>query len=178
MKLNYKLRPEDFLDHQLYQASKSKYLKKRRQMSRAVVPVIYLLFGLFLLFRYNSVIGLSLFAGIGLLWFILYPIYSKHRYKNHYRKHIFKNYKNRFNKEVSIELGDGFMTAYEGESESRISMKEVNQVIELQGLFLIRLHSNQSVIVPKANLDNTEEVRQFFQNKPFKYVDEQGWKWK
>jgi len=50
MKLEYTLNFTDFLEYQLYVSSKSELHKKNRNKTRIVVPIIYIVFGLYILF--------------------------------------------------------------------------------------------------------------------------------
>ena len=98
MTLNYQLTNSDFLEYQLYTSSKSETHKKRRKNSRIIIPILFLLYGFYLTKRDENYIGVIVFGITAILWFVFYPMYSKWRYKRHFKKHVEENYKNRINK--------------------------------------------------------------------------------
>jgi hypothetical protein len=178
MNINYQLTNSDFLEYQLYTSSKSKSHKKKRFRSRVIIPIMYMLFGLYLAYKNgNNGIGI-IFVGIGILWFAFYPIYSKWRYKNHYQKHIEENYKNRINKPVEIDFDENSVNAKDFTSESKIKGTELKELIETKNHFFIKLATDVSLIVPKHSVENQTEFKKRVTELGAKYVDELNWEWK
>jgi len=178
MKLEYELNNSDFLEYQLYTSSKSELHKKKRFRSRIIVPIIYLLFGLFLVYKnQDKDIGI-VFLGIAILWFVFYPMYSKWRYKNHFQKHIEENYKNRINKPVEIEIVENYVNAKDFTSESKINGTELKKLIETKKHFFIKLATDVSLIIPKRSVENKTEFKRLVTELGAEYVDELNWEWK
>ena len=178
MTINYQLTNSDFLEYQLYTSSKSELHKKRRFRSRIIVPIIYVLFGLYLANK-NGDNGIGIvFAGIGILWFVFYPLYSKWRYKNHFKKHVEENYKNRINKPVEIDFDENSVNAKDFTSESKINGTELKELIETKDHFFIKLTTDLSLIVPKHSIENQMEFKKRVTELGAEYVNELNWKWK
>jgi len=178
MKVNYQLTNSDFLEYQLYTSSKSELHKKRRFRSRIIIPIIYLLFGLYLANKNeNSGIGI-MFGGIGIGWFAFYPVYSKWRYKRHFKKHVEENYKNRINKPVEIDFDENSVNAKDFTSESKIKGTELKELIETKNHFFIKLRTDLSLIVPKHSIENELEFKKRITELGAEYINELNWEWK
>ena len=178
MKLEYELTNEDFLIYQLYTSSKSELHKKKRNRSRIIIPIIYVLFGLYSYYNYKNLVGPIIWIGIALLWFILYPLYSRWRYKKHFEKHIEENYKNRVNQPSQLEFDSDFMDTKDFTSQSKIQYSELKEFIELPEHFLIKLASDLSIIIPKHAVDNVDGLKSKMSELKIEYVDETNWLWK
>ena len=178
MTINYQLTNSDFLEYQLYASSKSKLHKKRRFQSRVIIPIIYIIFGLYLANKNrDNIIGI-VFVGVGLLWLVFYPMFSKWRYKRHFTKHVEENYKNRVNKPVEIDFDENSVNAKDFTSESKISGAELKELIETKNHFFIKLTTDLSLIIPKHAIENKEEFKNRVIKLGAEYIDELNWKWK
>ncbi|NMH89117.1 YcxB family protein [Flavivirga algicola] len=178
MKINYKLTNEDFLEYQLYTSSKSELHKKRRRNSRIMIPILFLLYGLYLTKRDQNFIGIVLFGIVASVWFIFYPKYSKWRYKNHFKKHVEENYKNRINKPVELDFDKNSVNAKDFTTESKINGTELKQLIETKDHFFIKLATDLSLVVPKLSIENKTEFKKHVTELGAEYIDELNWKWK
>ena len=178
MNINYQLTNSDFLEYQLYTSSKSELHKKRRFRSRIIVPIIYLLFGLYLANKNQDYVIGIVFVVIAILWFLLYPMYSKWRYKRHFQKHVEENYKNRINKPVEIDIDENSVNAKDFTSESKINGTELKELIETKNHFFIKLTTDLSLIIPKHSIENQIEFKKRVTELGAKYVDELNWEWK
>jgi len=178
MNINYQLTNSDFLEYQLYASSKSELHKKRRFRARIIGATIYLLVGLYLV-NENGDVGIGiLFAVLAILWFALFPMYSRWRYKRHFQNFVEENYKNRINKPVSIDFEGDFLNTKDGISESKIKGTELKELIETKGHFFIKLATDLSLIVPKQSIDNQMGFKKRVTDFGAKYVDELNWEWK
>ncbi|GAA4125836.1 hypothetical protein [Flavobacterium chungbukense] len=68
MLISYQLDENDFLQYQLYTASKSERIKKKRLKSKIVIPIIYGLIIAFDLYKGNTNSAI-VFLVMGILWF-------------------------------------------------------------------------------------------------------------
>ena len=178
MTINYQLTNSDFLEYQLYISSKSELHKKRRFRSRIIIPILYLALGIFFANQSGKFgIGIA-FAVFGILWFTFYPLYSKWRYKNHFKKHVEENYKNRINKPVEIDFDENSVNTKDFTSESRINGTELKELIETKDHFFLKLTTDLSLIVPKHSIENQTEFKKRVTELGAEYVDELNWKWK
>ena len=178
MKLDYELSKEDFLEYQLYTSSKSELHKKKRNRSRILIPLVYFAFGLYSYYKSENLIGPIIWIGIAILWFVLYPFYSKWRYKKYFEKHIEENYKNRINKPSQLEFDSDFIDTSDFTSQSKIKYSELKAFIELPNHFLIRLSSGLSIIIPKHAVEDMAKLKNKMSELKIEYIDETEWKWK
>lgn len=88
MELKYTLTENDYLQQQLYMASKSRLVNNQRKKSRILVFIVLL--GISLLFYMigNTLIAYYL-AGYGVICFFLYPIYLKFYYQSEIKDYFF-----------------------------------------------------------------------------------------
>lgn len=183
MILQYKIREEDYLTHQLYMASKSKSIKRKRITFWIIVPFAYALFAYLSYFDFRQPNMAYVMVGLAFFWFILYPFYSKWNYKRHYSKHINENLKGQFDQLVKLELNDQNISIKDEKgNKSEISFPTLKEIIEIPEHFLIKLTSNSSIILPKKEFSDIKEVQKFLglivkrHNIPF--CKETQWKWK
>ncbi|HMC01955.1 MAG TPA: YcxB family protein, partial [Flavobacteriaceae bacterium] len=113
-----------------------------------------------------------------ILWFVFYPMYSKWRYKRHFKKHVEENYKNRINKPVVIDFSENSVNAKDFTSETKINGTELKELIETKNHFFIKLTTDLSLIVPKHSIKNRTEFKKRVTEFGAEYVDELNWKWK
>lgn len=178
MKINYQLTNSDFLEYQLYTSSKSESHKKKRKNNRIIGPILFLVYGVYLIKKDENYIGIIVFGIAAILWFIFYPKYSKWRYKNHFQKHVKENYKNRINKPVEIDFDENSVNAKDFTSESKINGTELKELIETKNHFFIKLTTDLSLIVPKHSIENQTEIKKHVIELGAEYVDEMNWEWK
>lgn len=182
MKIDIQLSEEDYLTYQLYNASNSVRIKKRRLRSRIIPSILYLLLGgLSFLFTNNFELSIIV-VGFGILWFFAYPIRDKHRYIRHYRGSIQDNYKERYGKTVSIEYTNEFIFASDNSCESKIQTNQIESFIEIPTLILIKYKEGGANIIPKNKIADQQAfvsmLKEMATNLNIEYKLENNWKWK
>lgn len=181
MTIEYKIDENDFLTHQLFIASKSDRIKRKRQKNKIILPLIYLAFGLLFLFQEKGFLTI-LFLIIGLLWFFIYPIWERQHYINHYAGFIKENYKERLGRNVTLEFNNDFIVAKDNGSESKVLTKELEAICEIPTIIFVRLKGGQSFILPKnklADLDNVKaRLNELANYLKIKYETNENWEWK
>lgn len=181
MTIDFKIDENDFLTHQLFVASKSDRIKKKRQRSKIIVPLIYLAFGL--LFLLQDKVSLTIiFFIIGLLWFFIYPIWERRHYIKHYKGFIKENYKERLGRTATLEFNNDYILAKDNGSESKVLTTELEEIYEIQTTIFVRLKGGQSFILPKdkiENLDNLKAILKELANYlKINYEIDEKWEWK
>lgn len=182
MIINYQMDAEDFLQYQLYTASKSERIKKKRLKSKIIIPIIYGLIIAFDLYKGNTNSAI-VFLIMGILWFFLYPFWEKRHYIRHYKGFIKENYQNRFNKVVIIEFGYDFMYSKDfNGSEIKIATSEIEEINEISSSIFIKLNIGNSIILPKDKIQDIDGIilflKQLANSLNVKYNIENDWKWK
>ena len=181
MQITYQVGKEDYLEHQLFIASISDRIKKKRLRAKILWPSLYIIFGL-LFARDENMLFAVVFISIAALWFFLYPIWEKHHFKKHYQAFINETYKDTFHKIISAEITDNFILTSDDGSESKISTGEIEEINEIPSNIFIRFKGGQSLILPKNKISDIESVKNRLKNLALslniKYVVDNQWKWK
>jgi hypothetical protein len=179
MTLHYTLEENDFLTHQLFTASKSERIRKKRKKSRLMVPLDYAGIGLFFYFQ-NRVELTIIFILVGLLWFLFYRIWETKHYLKHYQCFIKENYQKRIDRKLSLTIGNDFISTKDEGGESKLLVTEIAEILEIPTIILIKLKSGQSFLLPKTKIDALEEVRAYLKilstALDIKYEMDQNWK--
>lgn len=178
MNIQFKLTNNDFLTYQLYTSSTSKLHQKERLRARLLVPLIYLGFVVFSIYNDDSLILITVFTLLAVLWFLFYPFYAKWKYKRHFQKHILHHYKNKINKPVGITLEDDEILIKDVTSDTRIKRAEIKEITEISNHFFIKLSTDVSLVIPKHVVSNKSEFIDYFIQDGVNYVDALNWKWK
>lgn len=177
MKLTYSLTEEDFLQHQLYVASQSDRIKKKRQKSRVNLAIAYLVMSGYFLWQGEFVVTLT-FVMIAILWYLLIPGYEAKRYRKHYQGFIREGLKNKIGEVSSIEFGDDFLFCESGKSESKISVDDFEEFLELKKYFFLKLKQGERIIIPKRKISNVDAFRDFIKKYEVDFFIETDWEWK
>ena len=180
MKIQCFLEEEDFLTYQLFTASKSERIKKKRRNSWLITTSFFL--SLSLLFYVASFEFLpAYFLVLGVVNLCLYPLYSRRRYKNHYRKFIKENRQGVIGKEVELSFSPDFIMEKSDLGESKLNTSELEQIHEISSHYFLRMNTGHSLIINKNRLVNPEEFRTYLESltKTFTlpYHQELDWKW-
>lgn len=180
MTITYTMDENAFLAHQLYVASKSDRIRTKRQRSRAIVPILYSIFGIFLYLYNRNILAIG-FIVFGIVWYFIYPIWEKRRYVKHYRDFIRDNYNDRLGKTATLEITNDFILAKDNGSVSKVLTSEIKDICDLPQVILIRLRGGQSFIIPKNSLSDivsvTDHLKFLAVNLNILYSNENQWKW-
>jgi ABC-type multidrug transport system fused ATPase/permease subunit len=181
MTIDYKIDESDFLTHQLFVASKSERIKRKRQRSKIVVPLIYITLGLFFLFQ-DKISLTILFFIIGLLWFFIYPLWERRHYIKHYKSFIEEHYKDRLGRTATLEFNNDFILAKDNGSESKLLTTELEEICEISTTIFVRLKGGQSFILPKDKITDFDKVKarlkELAGHLKIKYHLDEKWEWK
>lgn len=182
MKIDIQLSEEDYLTYQLYNASNSVRIKKRRLRSRIIPSVLYLLFGVLSFFIANNLELTIIFIVFGIIWFLFYPLRDKVRHIRHYKGFIKENYKERYGKTVSIEYTNEYIFASDNSSESKIQTNQIESFVEIPTLILIKYKEGGANIIPKNKIADQQAfismLKEMATNLNIEYKLENNWKWK
>lgn len=183
MNIHFYLEKNDHLIYQLYVASKSERIRKKRLRSKILWPVIYGIMSLF--FFGKSALGLGvIFIILSALWFVLYPIWERRYYVKHYQGFIDEHFtaKDQIQSEISLEFDEKYLFSKDYVGESKIILSEIQEIVELESLILMRLSDAISIILPKERIQNIDEVKNYLntlaERLNISYHQEQDWQWK
>ena len=178
MKIEYTLTEEDFLEYQLYTTSKSESIAKKRLIAKFAVPLMYILIGLAFYFYNNNQNAILICIFLSALWLLVYPFYSKYRYKQFYLKNIKRNYIDRLDHVDALKLGNNnYFYIIEQGKEGKIKTADVDKLIELKNHFFLQIKKGGAIIIPKNYVLNTETFKKIIIDLNIDYVNDTDWKW-
>lgn len=178
--IEFALTENDYLHYQLYTASLSKRIIAKRKKSKFIVPLIYLLLGVFPLINSDFIFASGFFF-FAVLWFFIYPLWESRYYYKHYQNFIKENYSNQTEQKATLEFNGTTLLSKGNLGESKINLTKILDIVELRDLFILRLDTARGIIIPKS-ATNTEQMRSQLKeiskqlNKNYK--DETQWEWK
>ncbi|HBG71052.1 MAG: hypothetical protein A2W93_02890 [Bacteroidetes bacterium GWF2_43_63] len=181
MKINYQLTAEDYLKFQLYTASRSKQVKARRMLSRILWPIVFLGIGIYFATDSNWAIA-GILAGVAIIWFLVYPIFSRYQFKNHFRKDIKERYSENLDKSLSIEdrANDLFLVAPQGERSVKYS--SITEINDLGTHYLIMFDTGTVAVLPIGREVGRNIWDDFIKQLALKsgksVYDKKDWEWK
>lgn len=180
MKLEFTLHEADYVDFSLYVASKSESIRKRRQLTKWVIPICYLLMSAY--FFYSGYqLGAYIFLAISVMWIFSYPGYEAKKYIRHYKKHIQQNISKSLDKMVSMEFLDGHIISKDGMKETKVRFDELTEIIETGKAFYLMIDVGHGFIIPKSKVD-MQSVGDYFyklsEDLQIAYKEDLNWSWK
>ena len=181
MTTEYCLDEIDFLQYQLFAASKSANNKRQRRRSWLIISFSFVLLGL--LFASNDKSFLSYyFLFFGLISFIFFPLYQRFQYKRHYLKHIRETYRDRFDKLIKLTFTESSIEIQSTDSESKIGFDAIEEINEVEDYLFLKFKSGGSLIIPKRKLNHldkiNEEIKNLTQNYGITFNLYLNWQWK
>lgn len=178
MKIDIQITNDDYLVHQLYTASNSLSVKKKRRISKWVSPAIFLIIGGVLTYQDGDFVALILFGSLAVIWFAFYPKYERYRYKRHYKNYIKELHGKDVIMNASIVFDEGYIFVKDEVSEGKVKISEVNYVANLPKHYIVRVSNKQALVIPKICVQSTNDFEQFFTSMQIEVKDELDWKWK
>jgi len=182
MEINFTLTENDFLQQQLYLASKSKLIKKQKKLARVFVTLILLLIG-FLFYLNKCLVEACYFTSAGIVCFFIFPIYLKHYYQRLFKKYVNENLKERVGIASSIIFKeDLFETTSENIGKAELNFSSFENIIEIADYFFITFKASGNLMIPKDKIENVENLRNklitITEKQQIDFLSELDWKWK
>ena len=175
-----KLGETDFLTYQLYAASKSERIKKKRRLSWITYTVLWFSFAF--LFHLSGQYGIrNILLLVALFYLIFLPLRLREHYKNHYLNNIREHYKNRFGVESEIWFDNDFLFESDPYAFTKIKLSAIKQINEIPSHIFIKLKYGPVVIIPKSITDLNkfkQELQAIAGRLNIPWNVEPDWKWK
>ncbi|MDA3615237.1 YcxB family protein [Polluticaenibacter yanchengensis] len=181
MTIYFQLDQKDFLQHQLFIASKSPAVIKQRRKSWIFITLVLAGFSVFFKLTGNVLLFYYclFFAVITLLF---YPLYLRRHYRKHYEKYIAEHYKNRVGNTVSISFNDDNIETGDVSGNSRINHSEVENITEIKDYIFLKLKTIGYMVIPKGKIDDMKALKErllaLSVQLKVPYIEEQDWQWK
>jgi hypothetical protein len=169
----------DYLQYQLYTASKSKQGSKRRLFFRWVLTTLFLVLGALFHLSDEPIIG-NTFLIASVLGFLVFPYLVRRRLQQFYLNHIKENYAARLNTPSTIEFKGDFVESKGANGEAKLKLSSLVEVNEIAQHIFIKTNTSESLVIPKNQLDYKqflEELKTATQNLNLHWNKELDWKW-
>lgn len=177
MIIKYKIHEQDFLDFQLFTASKSDRINKKKKNDWILLTFGSIAIAFY--FYLSENIAMTIYCGIvALVCGFFYPKYFKWRYKKHYKAYIKENYSKRFGQDETLEIFNDCISSKDKIGEGKINLSEIERVNETNNHFFLKISTGLSILIPKRELDSVEKLREKFKDIGLSINDEKSWTWK
>ena len=180
MTLKYSLNENDFLQHQLFVASKTESIKKQKLKTWLLLTLAILMMSV--PFYRNEKFTFYFLIIFSLVTLLFFPIYQKYQYKKHYLKYININYKNRFGQVSSLIFNEDQIETISVIGESKINYDAFEEIDEIENYFFLKIKTGGGIIIPKKEIKSIDEFRIILKKLIAKYnwkeIIELNWKWK
>lgn len=176
MKFEYEIQEQDYLNFQLYTATKSARFEKKKQNGRYFITICSLILACY--FIYSKDWGMAAYFGLTtVVFFLFYPWYFKWRQKVHYTKYIRRNYRNLFGRSETMEVKGNTLHLVNSTGEGTIKATELDRLIETNTHFFIEMKTGASLIIPIHKMEDAETLRKQINGMKIKVVKDLDWKW-
>lgn len=177
MTLEYKIDEQDFLDFQLFTASKSDRINKKKRNGWILLTIGSIVVALY--FYLNENVAMTIYFGlVAIACGLFYPKYFKWKYKKHYKTYIKENYSKRFGQIEALEINNDYIFSKDKTGEGKINISEIERVDETDNHFFLKISTGLSLIIPKKELENVDELRENFKEIGLTVNNETNWTWK
>lgn len=171
----------DFLTFQLYTASKTPRIRRTRIRSWIFTIVTFLCSSYLFYNSENNSLG-NYFLVLTGLTLILYPFYSRWRYKRHYLNYIRDTYGNRFGEKCDLQITTDTIGSKDKTGEVIINKKEIEEINEIKDYYFLKARSGVTLIISKIKSDDIEKIEDLIKSLReeygVKHNIELDWKWR
>ncbi|WP_165023167.1 YcxB family protein [Dysgonomonas sp. ZJ279] len=181
MEFNYQLEERDFLNFQLYFASKSPQIKKQRSTARILGAIVLFLMAI-LFFATNERFEAYYFLASTVIILMVYPYLSALALKYSFKKFVKNNYREECPKSIRLKIDHATIESIEEKGHSKFDIRDLTKITEIKNYFFIHTDEITAIIIPKNQLENTDNIRNYLSriaddhNIPFD--NEPNWKFK
>ena len=179
--INYTIDQNDELITQLFIASKSERINKKRRKSRITSPILFIFLGLISLIS-NDYIPLLFLSICAVTYYFIYPKWESRYYIKHYKGIIQDKYGDKQSIQVKFEFDQDQLKVKDDLYESIVPSSAVKEFYEIAYAIFIILEDGQTLILPKDKLQNVAEIRAQFtelaDHLKVNYHLEEEWEWK
>lgn len=182
MTLKYRLEESDYLTFQLYTASKSESVKKKRRKSTFVGVVMFVLASVLFFITNNDFLG-YFFSAVTILSALIFPLYLGYLYKKNFRKYVRETWKTRKNEDATVTFLDAEKTiqTYDVETDTKINFTALTAIVELKELIIFTTNTI-ALVLPKRCIPDVKNSTSYFKSIAnscqINYNEEMDWKWK
>lgn len=148
--IKYKLAEEDLLEFQMFSSAQSKSHRRQRLSSSAWVILAWTGLGFYFLFLNNNLAAYLLFA-LAVLWLSFGKAILKWRYERHFLRCIRETRGELLDVEARLGINENELHSQTIDGHGNVAYLEIGALVELSGVFLIKLKQGLTLIIPKRS---------------------------
>lgn len=172
----YQLYEQDFLAFQLFTYSQKQY-KKKLYKSWFWLVLAFVVCSLFLFLTVGINTISLIYMGLLLIFAVIYPKYFKYKIEKHFLKYIRSNYQERIGQNCSIMVNELNLYLKDFVGEGTVKLSEIKHIDELPAHLFIQVSNGTTLIVPKENFKEYDELKQEFKDLGVNFKDHTKWTW-
>lgn len=154
MRVKFRLKEEDIIDLNLYLSSVSGEIQRIKKQNRWVLPAICL--PIIVAFATEKLLWVpgAIILAAALLWFVLFPYYSKKRERQNMTRYVRANFSNMFLEDHVMELTDDLIIFESNLKEDRFRVESLVWVGRRIDRIYLLFQTGEGVVIPQ--LENEE----------------------
>ncbi len=162
MTLHYKLERRDFLQHQLFNATKSDLVKQQQKKTWLTYTLIsFALCGAFYYVgqgqRGNYLV--FYFFVLGIIFLFFFPSMQKASQIKNYGLYIDEIYKNRYGHEIQICFTSDNIETVDITGEAKLRLTNIQIITEVKDYFFVKMITGETLIIPKTGVADIDALR-------------------
>jgi len=180
--LQYSTIENDLINQQLYFLSQDENFTKQRKKEKYRIIALSIVCGGVLLIDQTFSFLPFYFFGSAILFFIIYPWWSKWFYKRIIKTRVINKQKDIFPQDTIITFGEDFINVTFNQIETSIPFSHFFRIIEIPDYFFI-LTSNYPIInIPKNQITDSKYastyLKDYCESHGISFVADNNYKWK
>lgn len=167
MEINYKLTEEDYIHFNLYHIKNSETGKKALALQRFITPLFFIIIS-YIYSLISDMAFLPLFITffvMSILWVIFYPKYFYSLIARNAKKMIKEGKNDGLIGNHQLKLAEEGLVDTSLNKETKVTWLGITSFQEDDGYFFLYNSSVSSYILPKREIDDVDEMRQYVQSK-------------
>lgn len=176
MNYEYQIKEKDLLEFQIYTASKSERINRKKKAGRIIMTIV----ALFLVLNFYSASNTAMtiyFSIVAVAIWVFYPRYFKWRYTKMYSNFIIENYSSRVDKTEFVEIHKDHIFVKDNTGEGKVELSDIESIIETENSLFVKFSMGTALVMPKDQVSNYTEILDYYKNIKVPYIDETNWKW-
>lgn len=178
--ISFELNKNDYLQHLLYSASKTSSVQQKRRRNKIILPIIYLVIGIFGIIQGNLFLVLSMII-MSSLWLYFFPSWEKKQYIKQFNQYLDTHLKDELDKEITLEFSSQEIIQTEKNQKFHITYDQIRGWYETGAAVYIGLMDGYTIIIPKNDVGEIADVKSIVfnneQNIPILETLDLNWKW-
>ncbi|WP_438297560.1 YcxB family protein [Sporosarcina sp. FA15] len=166
MEIHYKLTEEDYIHFNLYHIKNSKTGKRALALQRFITPLFFIIIS----YIYSLISDMSflplfiIFLVTSILWVMFYPKYFYGLIARNAKKMIKEGNNDGLIGNHQLKLMEEGLMDTSSNKETKVTWLGITSFQEDDGYFFLYNSSVSSYILPKREIDDVDEMRQYIQS--------------